>query len=148
MAKRWTEGLSHFPVARRTPRVRLRAFRKELLVMASHYNSWNRNTHLCVDVKTFLHEDRTTLIGKNYHGVLTRDDEDHFRFEETTRASADGKRNPHVFVGRYITVTRRDDGSLRLNFKPVTMDPGFCVMNYALGVFREIVKSLKGLVEK
>ena len=29
------------------------------------------------------------------------------------------KRNPRVFNGEYITVTRRDDGSLRPNFKPI-----------------------------
>ena len=38
---------------------------------------WNRNTDLCVDVKTILRTDRVTKLGKDYTGVLTHDGEDH-----------------------------------------------------------------------
>lgn len=55
---------------------------------------WNRNTDLCVDVKTILRTDRVTKLGKEYTGVLTRDGEDHYTFVET-RPSTAGKRNPH-----------------------------------------------------
>ena len=58
------------------------------------------------------------------------------------------KRNPHVFVGRYITITRRDDGSLRPNFKPMPTGDGFSVERYALGVYNELCMALTGLVEE
>ena len=56
------------------------------------------------------------------------------------------KRNPCVFRGRLITVTRRDDGSLRPNFKPLHVDKDFTVDGYALEVAGEIREALKGLV--
>jgi hypothetical protein len=65
-----------------------------------------------------------------------------------TTASTHGKRNPHVFIGKYITVTRRDDGSLRLNFRPVTMGADFNIYRYATGVFSELIRALIGLVGK
>lgn len=46
-----------------------------------------------------------------------------------------------------ISVTRRDDGSLRLNFKPMKVDKDFSVYRYALGVFNELMWALEDLVE-
>ena len=106
---------------------------------------WNRTTELCVDVKTILRSDCISEIGKGYPGVLTRDSDDHYTFVETI-PSTNGKRNPHVFKGRYITVTRNDDGSLRPNFKPIRVNESFSVEQYAEGVSVEIIRSLEGLV--
>lgn len=116
---------------------------------------WHANTELGCDVKTFLRSDRRLQTDKGYLGVLRLDSEaeiDEFRcrdahmtFIETVPMSA-GKRNPHVFEGRFITITRRDDGSLRPNFKP--MSQGMSVDNYAFEVYRELREALKGLVEE
>ena len=59
---------------------------------------WNRNTDLCVDVKTILRTDRVTKLGKDYTGVLTRDGENHYSFIETLPSTA-GKCNPHGMSG-------------------------------------------------
>ncbi len=58
------------------------------------------------------------------------------------------KRNPRVFNGKYISVTRQDDGTYRLNFKPLKVDDGFSVERYAFGVYRELHQALNGLVGK
>ena len=58
------------------------------------------------------------------------------------------KRNPRVFNGEYITVTRRDDGSLRPNFKPIKTGKGFDVVRYAMAVSNELLWALDGLVEE
>lgn len=108
---------------------------------------WNRNTDLCVDVKTILRTDRVTKLGKDYTGVLTHDGEDHYTFIETLPSTA-GKRNPHLFVGEYITITLQDDGTLRPNFKPMRIGVGWSVDGYANGVANELRKALSGLVEK
>ena len=118
---------------------------------------WHRNTELSVDLKTILRSDRTMRIGKEYPGVLRRDSDadidefrcrdPHYTFVETVRTAAQ-KRNPHVFVGEYITVTRRDDGTLRLNFRPLRIEPGFSVERYAIGVSNELLWALEGLVEE
>ena len=95
-------------------------------------------------------------VGKDYQGILRLDSEaivedflyrdPHYTFIETLPWSM--KRNPKVFNGKYISVTRRDDGSLRLNFKPIKMDAGFSLDRYALGVYNELCIALGGLVEE
>ena len=114
---------------------------------------WNNNTHLAVDLKTQLRSDHYAKPGKSYTGVLRRETEyeefrcdDRFVFTETVPQTA-GKRNPHLFDGRFITVTRRDDGSLRLNFKELKVDADFCVEKYAAGVANELLWALEGLIE-
>ena len=112
------------------------------------------NTHLCVSLKTQLRSDRQAEAGKSYTGVLRRDVicedfhyDDHFTFTETILPTRE-KRNPHVFEGQFITATRRDDGSLRLNFRPLPTGEGFNLERYAIGVFNEILWALEGRVEE
>ena len=123
----------------------------------TNHEGWNRNTELGCDVKSILRSDRKMKVGKTYRGVLTRDYDSvvddilyldaHYTFVETL-PSTNGKRNPQVFNGKHITVTRRDDGSLNLNFKNLKVDAGFSVDGYALGVMGELRQALGGLVEE
>ena len=118
---------------------------------------WHTNTELGCDVKTILRSDRKMKVGKEYQGVLRLDSEGiadeflcrdpHFTFVETVPQTA-GKRNPHVFDGKYITVTRRDDGSLRLNFKELPKGANFNLERFALGVYNELCLALGGLIEE
>lgn len=105
------------------------------------------NTDLCMDVKTILHSDSISKIGKDYQGVLTRDTDDHYSFIETIPTPPE-KRNPQVFRGEYITVTRRDDGTYRPNFRPMQMDADFNVAQFASDVANELLWALDSLVEK
>ena len=114
---------------------------------------WNNNTHLSVNLKTQLRSDRKMKTGKDYPGVLRRDVEcdeflydEHFTFTETLPWSM--KRNPKVFNGKYISVTRQDDGIYRLNFKTLKVGEGFNLERYALGVYNEICIALGGLIEE
>jgi len=100
-----------------------------------------------VDVKTILRNDSIAAIGKNYTGQLTRDSEDHYTFLETLPPKV-YKRNPHVYVGKYITITRRDDGGLRPNFKPIKDWKDFSATIYARGVANELLWALGSLIEK
>ena len=160
MVKRWTVGLSHFLVGRRVLRVRPRAFPernyKMLTIRNANLEGWNRNTELGCDVKTILRNDRHMKTGKAYQGVLTRDsDADideflrldaHFTFVETAPQTI--KRNPRVFDGDFVTITRHDDGTLRPNLKPMKVDRQFSVDSYALAVCNELCMALEGLVEE
>lgn len=120
-------------------------------------DSWHANTELGCNIKTLLRSDKHAKVGKSYPGVLRLDSDaeiedylsrdPHYTFVETIPLTA-GKRNPHVFDGEFITVTRRDDGSLRLNFKELKTDAGFKVERFALGVYNEICMALEGLIEK
>jgi hypothetical protein len=123
----------------------------------SEKQGWHRNTELSVNLKTILRSDVRMKVGKSYPGVLRLDSgcvveeylsrDPHFTFIETLPWST--KRNPRVFRGRYISVTRRDDGSLRLNFKPMPkLGANLSVDNYAFEVYRELRQALIGLVEE
>lgn len=111
---------------------------------------WFRNTDLCVDVKTFLRHDRIAKIGKNYTGVLCHDKDDHYAFVETGLTAANANiRNPHIFEGKYINVTRRmRDGHVRFNFKEVDFGVGFNPLSFAIAVMKEILKAFKCLGEE
>ena len=125
-------------------------------IVSDILKGWHRNTDLAVDLKTILHSDTSMKTGKEYQGVLRRDQdaeiEDfrcrdaHYTFVETLPWTT--KRNPHVFRGRYISITRRDDGTLRPNFRPMKVGKDFSVYRYALSVFNELMWALEDLVEK
>ena len=129
---------------------------KNIHLKKTNLNGWHTNTDLGCDIKTILHSDRKMKVGKDYQGVLKLDQEGtideflsrdpHYTFIETLPWSM--KRNPKVFNGKYISVTRQDDGTYRLNFKPLKVDDGFSVERYAFGVYRELHKALEGLVGK
>ena len=103
------------------------------------------NTELCIDLKLVTRQPGRMAAGKCLDGKLTRDADNHYTFIEGL-PSTNGKRNPHVFIGKYITITRRDDGSLRPNFKPVVMGDDFSTYNYARDVANELLWGLSGLV--
>ena len=121
---------------------------------SANLNGWHTNTDLGCDVKTILRSDRKMKVGKEYPGVFRLDGEgfveeflsrdSHYTFVETLPWTM--KRNPRVFCGKYISITRRSDGSLRPNFRPVKMDDGFSVDHYADGVRYELLLALGGLV--
>ena len=149
MVKRWTVGLSHFPGCAEGPLCETEGIPERLFIMF-------KNTNLGCNVKTILRNDRTMRTGKDYQGVLRLDHDAsideflardaHYTFIETEPWTS--KRNPRVFRGRYITITRRDDGSLHPNFKPMKTDKTFNVERYAFGVYIELHKALEGLIEK
>ena len=103
--------------------------------------------YLCIDLRTILRSDRKAKTHKDYPGVLTRDGREHFTFIETV-PQAPCRRNLRVFDGKYITITRRSDGSLWPNFKAMRLGAGLSVEHYAFEVYRELLGALKGLVEE
>ena len=123
----------------------------------TNLNGWHTNTDLGCDIKTILHSDRKMKTGKGYQGILKLDQEGtideflsrdaHYTFVEALPWSM--KRNPRVFDGKYISVTRQDNGALRLNFKQMPkLDTNLSFERYTFGVYLELHKGLKGLVEK
>ena len=112
-----------------------------------------KNTDLGCNLKTILRSDRIMKAGKDYRGVIRRDIEcddflfdEHYTFVETEPWLT--KRNPRVYSGQYISITRREDGTLKPNFKPVKIAGDFNIHRYAFGVYRELHQALEGLVEK
>ncbi|MCI5451636.1 hypothetical protein MR532_07295, partial [bacterium] len=79
---------------------------------------------------------------KPYHGRLVVRDTDYALFTEDPPAKPQ-RRNPRIFDGRYVTLTRREgDGHLRLNFKELPFPPGLDDEAYAHGVGQEVKEAL------
>ena len=110
------------------------------------------DTHLCVDLKLWTLRPGRMAEDTQMDGMLTRDSGDHFTFHERgilrRLVPTREKRNPHVFEGTYITITRRDDGTLRLNFRSLKQDTFLDINGFALEVANEIRRGLKGLGEE
>lgn len=119
-------------------------------------DGWHANTELGCDLKTLLRSDKRVKVGKSYVGVLRcdldaivdefRSRDPHYTFIEAKTLWV-GKRNLRLFDGKFISVTRQDNGSLRLNFKKLEIGENFSVEKYALGVYNEICIALGGLLE-
>ena len=104
------------------------------------------NTDLCMDVKTLLRTDRVTKIGKNYRGVLMRDGEDHYTFLESLRPAA-VRRNPHVYTGKCINVSRMKDGTLYPSFNRPRYTQNFSFQDFCREAAEELIM-VTGLVEE
>jgi hypothetical protein len=114
-------------------------------------NTLKVNTNLCVDLKTYLVNDRLLRPGKLYHGTLRRDkpedgltfDDQHYTFAENMPKP--DRRHEHVFRGRFITVTRWDDGSLHPYFRAISISDDFSSTRYAMAVADELACALISL---
>ena len=105
------------------------------------------HTEPCCQLKLLTREPGRLPVGAYLFGTIVHDRESHFTFEETPLQAA-GKRNPRVFNGQFITITRWDDGSYHPNFKAMKMDKGFSSGSYAIGVYFELIEALKSLIEE
>ncbi len=100
-----------------------------------------KNNCLCIDLKTVMQNDALLEKGKCYTGVLSRLDEEHYRFEESIRRTR-APRNPKLYDGAYISMTRMMNGKYQLHLK--TMEPASIdASKYAFGVYGEIIDALK-----
>jgi len=76
------------------------------------------NTELDVDLKLVTQKQGRMELGEYLDGMITRDGEDHFTFVEndTERGKAE-RRNPSIYMGQWINVKRRADGTVYPTFK-------------------------------
>ena len=114
-----------------------------------------KNHLLCIDLQTKLQHDALPVAGKQYFGILrvklpSEGDVhgDQYAFNEVDSPISTCRRNVHLFVGKFITVTRRPDGRPRLNFRYLKIDDNFDFNACCLELFDEIREVLKMLLEK
>ena len=107
-----------------------------------------------ITLQTILQTDNLLKDGKCYLGLLRRKLPsegniygDQYEFEEVEVPLTVCRRNVHLFIGQHVTLTRRPDGSLRLNFKNLKIENDFSIDTYCLEVANEIRMALKGVVE-
>lgn len=154
MVKRWTVGLSHFLVVRRAPLCETKGIPGKKQVMSTNVTTstslsknvneqgWNHNTDLCMDVKTFLRNDRITQLGKDYSGVLRRDSDYHYTFTENDlkeKTPASILRSPHVYRGTCVNVVRRADGNLYPTFNRPKYTESYGYSDFCLEAAKELI---------
>ena len=103
-----------------------------------------KNTILCVDLKTILQEDTLLRQGQTYRGVLTRNAFNHYLFEEEAHASGRTHRlNPKLYVGRHLSLVRRQDGRYQLHCRAFKADTLGNRNELASKIFTELVEALQ-----
>lgn len=76
------------------------------------------NTELDVDLKLVKQEQGRIELGEYLDGMITRDGEDHFTFVENDMEQRKAeRRNPSIYMGQWINVKRRADGTVYPTFK-------------------------------
>lgn len=76
------------------------------------------NTELGVDLKLVTQEQGRMELGEYLDGMITRDREDHFTFVENAAEQRKAeRRNPSIYMGQWINVKRRADGTVYPTFK-------------------------------
>lgn len=101
-----------------------------------------KNTNLCVDLKTILQDDVLLAEGQTYRGVLTRDAEDHFLFEEEAKTSGHRpKRNPKLFDGKFVSLVHMQNGRYQVHMR--TIDASGCLdrKELAFKVYNELLNA-------
>lgn len=76
------------------------------------------NTELDVDLKLVTQKQGRMELGEYLDGMITRDGEDHFTLvENATEQRKATRRNPSIYMGQWINVKRRADGTVYPTFK-------------------------------
>lgn len=102
----------------------------------------NKSTNLCVDLKTILQEDTLLAEGHCYHGVLTRDGEDHYLFEEEARHSdSRNKRNPKLFDGKYVSLVHMQNGKYQIHMRTIDASVREDRQELAFKVYSELLNA-------
>lgn len=75
------------------------------------------NTELDVDLKLVTQKQGHMELGEYLNGMITRDGEDHYTFvENATEERKATRRNPSIYMGQWINVKRRADGTVYPTF--------------------------------
>lgn len=113
-------GQAPFARARRqrTGRAWTENMRTESAGAVRAWTGFYPNTELGVDLKLVTQEQGRMELGEMLHGMIVRDGEDHFNFtEDATEQRKAERRNPTIYMGQWINVKRRADGTVYPTFK-------------------------------
>ena len=103
-----------------------------------------RNTNLCIDLKTIMQEDAQLTLGQCYRGMLTRDSECHFLFEEA--AAAGGRRcsrNPKLYDGKYISLVHMQNGRYQVHMRTIDASLADDRRDLAFRIYSELLGALE-----
>ena len=97
-------------------------------------------TNLCVDLKTVMQNDALLVEGQCYNGVLTRDGEDHFIFEESCLRKS-SQRNPKLFDGQFCSLVHMQNGRYQIHMKTINASAIVDRNQFAFNVYSELLSA-------
>ena len=101
-----------------------------------------KNTNLCVDLKTVMQTDAHLIQGQPYNGLLTRDGEDHYIFEESCRRGR-SPRNPKLFDGDFCSLVHMQNGKYQIHMKTINASAIEDRNQLAFDVYSELLTAFK-----
>lgn len=102
----------------------------------------NKNTNLCVNLKTIMQEDILLAEGQTYRGCLTRDGEDHYLFEEEVHTSGHRhKRNPKLYDGKFVSLVHMQNGKYQVHMRTIGADAAANLKELAFKVYNELLNA-------
>lgn len=100
----------------------------------------NKNTNLCVDLKTIMQEDVLLTEGQCYRGCLTRDGEDHYLFEEEAHTIGHRhKRNPKLYDGKFVSLVHMQNGKYQVHMRTIDASSSVDKKDLAFSVYNELL---------
>jgi len=103
-----------------------------------------KNTNLCIDLKTIMQEDAQLAEGQTYRGVLTRDSDDHFLFEEEAKTTGHrDKRNPKLFDGKFCSLVHMQNGRYQIHMKTIDASGALDRKDLAFKVYTELLNAFE-----
>ena len=97
-----------------------------------------KNSNLCVDLKTVMQRDAHLIQGQSYPGVLTRDGDEHFIFEESIQRKS-CQRNPKLFDGNYCSLVHMQNGKYQIHMKTINASAIEDRRELAFNVYTELL---------
>ena len=99
-----------------------------------------KNENLSVDLKTVMQNDSNPVEGQSYAGVLTRDREDHYVFEESCHHKT-CQRNPKLFDGQYCSLVHMQNGKYQIHMKTINASQVADRNQLAFNVYSELLSA-------
>ena len=97
-----------------------------------------KNENLSVDLKTVMQNDANPVEGQCYTGVLMRDGEDHYVFEESCHHRS-CQRNPKLFDGQYCSLVHMQNGKYQIHMKTINASSITDRNQLAFNVYSELL---------
>lgn len=108
------------------------------------------HTELGTDLKMLTRQPGRMPVGTYLDGMITHDDEYHFTFiqnDPRKKKVVAAQRNPHVYVGHFINVIRKDDGTLYPTFNRPHFSNDLTFQDFCRKAAEELL-IVAGLMEK
>ena len=102
-----------------------------------------KNINLCIDLKTVMQTDPIMPKGKCYNGVICRESEDRYRFEESVRHNRTPQRNPKLYDGRYCSLVHMKNGKYQVHMKPINASDVTDTRQLAFDVYSELLNAFR-----